>query len=89
MVVGAYLLLRPHLLQIGAYIQRKDLEKQDKVYKSEVAVDEIEEAERETDGLNWGAKARIRRKIGENRIATGEAFDELDSDEDIADLLTG
>ncbi len=59
------MLLRPYLLKVGAYLQEKDMEKQDKVHKVNEAVDDIEEAERETESLAWGAQRRIRRKLDE------------------------
>jgi len=34
-IVGTYLLLRPYLLKLGAYVQRKQLEKEDKQAREE------------------------------------------------------
>ena len=79
-IICAYLLFRPYLVKLGAKLQERDLQRQDKIRNDTQAESDIVEAERETSSLAWGATTRIRRKIAENKAAAetndGDSDDE-------------
>jgi Protein trafficking PGA2 len=78
-LIGGYILLRPILLRLGAKLQEKSLEKEDKRRTDEVIKEEKGRDRKAKEGLEWGANARIRqRKIEERGVIDGE---ESDSDE--------
>jgi len=78
-IIGGYILLRPILLRLGAKLQEKSLEKEDKRRTDDGVKEEKQRDEKAKKGLEWGANARIRqRKVEERGVVDGE---ESDSDE--------
>ncbi|RFU29718.1 hypothetical protein B7463_g6591, partial [Scytalidium lignicola] len=77
-IVGAYLLIRPYIMKLGAKIQEKEHEKQISAEetnpakakispnslrgKVEIPDDTDEEEDPDTSGANWGKKARKRQR---------------------------
>lgn len=100
-IVGAYILLRPYLEKLSAYVMAENHEKEldpeemDKANKAKLSpnalsgeVDSDAEEESATSGADWGKKARKRQRTVLQKIQ--EAEDKLraeDSDEDIKEFL--
>jgi hypothetical protein len=98
-VVCAYLILRPYLLKFGEKIQKAQLDKQKAERDREAAAAIMEKekvAEEPKQNWKWGQKAKNKavrqRKVANKEISEADArkqaaIDQLDSDEDVADLL--
>lgn len=101
-IVCAYLIIRPYLLKIGENIQKKQLEKQkeedDRAAAAQAAIEneksQTEQAPKQD--WKWGQKAKSKavrqRKVENKEISEAEAkkqghAEQMDSDEDVSDLL--
>uniref|UniRef100_A0A060T2R7 ARAD1C34914p n=1 Tax=Blastobotrys adeninivorans TaxID=409370 RepID=A0A060T2R7_BLAAD len=92
-IIGGYLIIRPHLVRIGERIQRQKLETEEERSRREAAEaveaasgGAVEEPEPEPWRVGQGARTRHRptREEANKKAAVVEL---MDSDEDVSDLL--
>ncbi|KAL7625035.1 hypothetical protein AAE478_004249 [Parahypoxylon ruwenzoriense] len=99
-IVGAYMLLRPYIIKLGAKHQEKQLEKQfEQDKQAEISPNELrgqvdipedsdEEEQAETTGAEWGKKARKRQRNMIKKLLDAEEkrLQELQEDEEDKDI---
>ncbi|OTA67472.1 DUF1531-domain-containing protein [Hypoxylon sp. EC38] len=101
-IVGAYMLLRPYIIKLGAKHQEKQLEKQFKEEEErqaqispnqlrgqlDIPEDSDEEEQAETTASDWGKKARKRQRNMIKKLLDAEEkrLQELQEDEEDKDI---
>ncbi|OTA92657.1 hypothetical protein M434DRAFT_74256 [Hypoxylon sp. CO27-5] len=101
-IVGAYMLLRPYIIKLGAKHQEKQLEKQFKEEEErqaqispnqlrgqlDIPEDSEEEEQAETTASDWGKKARKRQRNMIKKLLDAEEkrLQELQEDEEDKDI---
>ncbi|KAI1391018.1 DUF1531-domain-containing protein [Hypoxylon trugodes] len=100
-IVGAYMLLRPYLMKMGAKFQEKQLEKQfaEEEKQAEISPNQLrgqvdipedsdEEEQAETTSSDWGKKARKRQRNMIKKLLDAEEkrLQELQEDEEDKDI---
>lgn len=95
-IICGYLLLRPHLLKLAERTQRKQQEREDQKEQEQKAselTEDPDQKEQESPSLSsepwrWGAKAvKKAQKAGKGKKTKEQIANEMDSDEDVSDLL--
>ncbi|KAI2621715.1 DUF1531-domain-containing protein [Hypoxylon sp. NC1633] len=101
MIVGAYMLMRPYLLKMGAKFQQKQMEKQfsEEEKQAEISPNQLrgqvdlpedsdEDDQAETTASDWGKKARKRQRNMIKKLLDAEEkrLQDLQEDEEDKDI---